>query len=1279
MKRLFCFLLLLSGFSHWGQQKEIKIEWGELAPFSNLESGELYPYFESPNYDFNPVNGKLNFHSIIENEKSIDVSSLKISNVRYKNLTVSELGALHKYNLPTTLDAVIKKVSAREDVNYILSFNPIIKEGGSYKRVESLSYSYSSGVNRDSRYSTFKSAARVNSVLKTGNWFKFSIVKTGVYKISKQYLRQLGVPDNINPSTIKIYGSGGEMLPLINQDNYQTDLVENAIYIKGEEDGVFNDDDYILFYGIGVDQWSDENLTHLNLYENEAFYFLTFSGGDGKRIQMLNQPSGSASKVYTTYDASVFHENDLVNVGNLGRKWFGERFNMSPKQSFSFELMNLDKSIPIQFLVNAASSSYGNTSFSYSVNQQDVGRVSFSKLSGQTISGFESFLTKEMLLSSESVQVDVNYNNGGVPTSEGYLDYIQLDYTAILKGGAKQYGFTNNNLAFENGVVEYRISNASTIKEVWDVTDPSAVEKVNNPNQGVLSFKVYGGVERNFHVLNEQDYYEPLQSQNSRVSNQDVKGAVFSEGDVDYLIVTKSSLRNAAERLADFHKKDSGLKVKVVILEELYNEFSSGKQDVAAIRNFVRYVYQNATSETKKLKYLNLFGEASFDYKNRIPNNKNTVPVFYGMSTIRNVINSASNFSSYTTFMSDDFYVQMDDGEGLMSDVSYGLDLSVGRMLVSTPEMANAMIEKLEDYSNIENQGRWRNTIVALADDVDRESDIVLQSELNSIVDTLVAQHPFFNVKKIFMDSYTQETSAGGKRYPKAKEEFINSIESGSLYVSYLGHGGEDGLAQERIFGIEDAGKLNNFKKYPLFVTITCEFTRFDNPYRLTGGERMYLNKRGGAIALVATTREIGIEAGRQLNKEFSQTLFNKEGVYPTVSEALMLTKNKTFSRDKNVVFYIGDPAMRLAIPKPKVVLTEINDKPLDADNDALEALGYIRLGGKILDENDNFLSNFSGDLAVQIFDKNIDRKTLGNDGVVRNGELVIMDFQTLGETIFRGNASVTNGLFNFDFVVPKDINISKGKGKVSFYAKDVKQDYTGHNSDILIGGVNKDAPDDKTSPIVSLYMDNEAFVSGGITTDAPVFLVFLEDENGINTASGIGHDIVAYLDGDERSSFVLNDYYETEADNFRKGKITYPFKDLEEGLHTLTFKVWDVYNNLTTSELQFIVAKNEGVSLEKVLNYPNPFVNYTEFWFEHNRPYETLNVQVQIMTITGKIVKTINQTVLTEGKLSREIVWDGKDDFGDRIGKGVYIYKLTVQSTLTKHQSEKIEKLVIL
>ncbi len=291
------------------------------------------------------------------------------------------------------------------------------------------------------------------------------------------------------------------------------------------------------------------------------------------------------------------------------------------------------------------------------------------------------------------------------------------------------------------------------------------------------------------------------------------------------------------------------------------------------------------------------------------------------------------------------------------------------------------------------------------------------------------------------------------------------------------------------------------------------------------------------------------------------------------------------------------------------------------------------------------------------------------------------MDFILLGETIFRGNASVANGQFEFNFVVPRDIAIPVGNGRISFYAKRNQglEDQTGYNTDIKIGGINPNATADNIGPRVRLYMNDETFISGGITNESPIFLAFLEDENGINTASGIGHDIVAILDGDENNPYILNDYYETELDNHTKGKVRFPFRNLAVGLHTITFKAWDVYNNPVTAEIQFIVVGDETVTLKNVLNYPNPFVSYTQFWFTHNRPYEPLEVQVQIITITGKIVKTINQVVTTEGFLSREITWDGKDDFGDKIGKGVYVYKLTVKSTLTNKKTEKYEKLVIL
>jgi hypothetical protein len=365
-----------------------------------------------------------------------------------------------------------------------------------------------------------------------------------------------------------------------------------------------------------------------------------------------------------------------------------------------------------------------------------------------------------------------------------------------------------------------------------------------------------------------------------------------------------------------------------------------------------------------------------------------------------------------------------------------------------------------------------------------------------------------------------------------------------------------------------------------------------------------------------------------------------------------------------------------LAIPKPKIRLTKVNDVPVSQPIDDFKSLARMKLTGEIIDENNNPLTNYSGELSTTIFDKKITRATLNNDG---NGAPI--SFNALGETIFRGNASVTNGQFEFSFVVPRDIRVPLSNGKISFYSKKnlILENQTGFDTIIKIGGVNENAVADNISPTVKLYMNDETFVSGGITNESPFLLAILEDENGINTASGIGHDIVAILDGDVNNPFILNDYYQTALDDITKGTLRFPLRNLAVGLHTITFKAWDVYNNPITAEIQFIVIGDDSLTLTHVLNYPNPFVNYTEFWFTHNHPYEPLEVQIQVMTITGKVVWSKNQIINTEGFLSKEITWDGKDDFGDKIGKGVYIYKLSVKSNLTNKRTEKYEKLVIL
>ncbi len=630
----------------------------------------------------------------------------------------------------------------------------------------------------------------------------------------------------------------------------------------------------------------------------------------------------------------------------------------------------------------------------------------------------------------------------------------------------------------------------------------------------------------------------------------------------------------------------------------------------------------------------------------------------------------------------------IDDNEGSMGGLDR-MDVAVGRILAEDPQRAREMVDKIESYYQKEAFGSWRNNVLLISDDVDVQWERILEETTDGLGTTLEDEKPFINVVKIHSDAFQQEASAAGDRYPQVNEAIKDAIEVGALVVNYFGHGGEDGLAKERIFDKLDAQDINNICKFNCFVTVTCEYTKFDDPNRDTAGEFTFWNKNGGAIGLITTTRQIFVTVGVSYNEVLDDYLFAfGSNDYPTMAEALRLTKidnNIAGISQKRLVFFIGDPAMTLAFPKPDIRLTKVNDVPISQPIDTLKALSYTKIAGEVTDENGNILSNYNGKLIATIFDKPIDRRTLGNDGVTDGSGLILMDFTTLGEVLFKGQATIANGQFEFDFIVPRDIGIPVGNGKISFYAQttNASADQAGSNFDIKIGGINENAPEDNIGPVINLFMNDENFVSGGITNESPNLLVKLQDENGINTASGIGHDITAIIDGDETNPVVLNDYYQANVDDYSNGTLTYPFRDLEPGPHTLTLKAWDVYNNSSTAELQFIVFdKDEELVINNVLNYPNPFVNYTEFWFNHNSA-EPLDISVQIFTISGKLVRTLNgQTsggTKTTSSLSKDIVWDGRDDFGDKIGKGVYVYKLKVKSNRLNKQVEKIQKLVIL
>ncbi|WP_400081127.1 type IX secretion system sortase PorU [Winogradskyella sp. R77965] len=1282
-----CYLIFFLFFSLicFAQQKQFNISWTG-AEILETDYGKIeIPAFDAKHFNYNDKDGLIFFAQWDSNGDTIDERAVTISNVAYEDISVSELKNLNLQLIPNSPKYKLYNTNARGKRSHYFELSPIIKDKGSYKKITSFSIIYSK------RSSPIENRAKgvteiTNSVLSTGQWYRFYIENTGVFQLTKGFLNSLGINTNsVDPRTIKIYGNGGRMLPLSNSENYPFDVVENAVKFVGEEDGSFDNNDYILFYGEGPTTYNEESETNINLYTDKTYYYVNVSGGSGKRIQAMPTIDTNADIQINKFQDYQFYEVDEYNLAKLGRRWFGDDFDIENQREYEFQFPNLVTSEPVNFNIAVGAVSEVSTSMSITINGNVVSNLNLNPIVSGSVLARGARFVNSLNMSSDDIAITLDYNNNGNPSGNGYLDYINIEATRDLTYAGDQLVFKNRDVNTTPGIAEYTLSNSSTVEEIWDITDRFNVTNIINlDNQNSISFKALSGEERIYLAFSNSNFLQPTKDSKSSVANQNLKGTIFNNAqgefeDIDYIILTPSQFLSQAERLAQINRNQYNLNVKVVDLQSVYNEFSTGSQDIAALRNFIKYVYDNASTPSNRLKYLCLFGEGSYDYKDRIRNNTNLVPSWY----------TKSSFALTNSFVSDDFYVMLDDNEGTMSNADR-MDVAVGRILAEDMQRAKEMVDKIDAYYQKEAYGSWRNNILLISDDVDVSWEKTLQETTEGLGTTLNEEKPFLNVVKIHSDAFEQESSAAGNRYPKVNKAIKDAIEVGALVVNYFGHGGEDGIAKERIFDKFEAQEVNNVCKFNLFVTVTCEYTKFDDPNRDTAGEFTFWNVNGGAIALITTTRQIFVTVGESINKELDDYLFAfGASDYSSAAEALRLTKtdnNVSGLSQKRLVFFIGDPAMKLAFPKPNVRLTRVNDVEITEPTDTLKALSYTKLAGEVVDVNGSLLSNYNGTLTATVFDKEIERQTLGNDGISdSNGDLIILDFTTLGEVIFKGQASIVNGQFEFDFIVPKDIGIPVGSGKVSFYAQtdNPLSDQAGANFDIKIGGINENAPEDNIGPVINLFMNDENFVSGGITNESPSLLAKLQDDNGINTSSGIGHDISAIIDGDETNPIVLNDYYQANIDDYTNGVVTYPFRDLEPGLHTLTLKAWDVYNNSSTSEIQFMVFdKDEELVISNVLNYPNPFVSYTEFWFNHNS-VEPLDISVQIFTISGKLVRTLNGQTTGGSKavssLSKDIIWDGRDDFGDKIGKGVYVYKLKVKSNRLNKQVEKIQKLVIL
>ncbi len=1122
-----------------------------------------------------------------------------------------------------------------------------------------------------------------NSVLNSGTWYKIAVSSEGVFKIDYDFVKNtLKVdPAGFNLNTLAIYGNGGGMVPDKNSIARADDLLENpTMVVDNNGNNKMDEGDYLLFYAQMPDAWRFNTVTQTfyhekNLYTDKTFYFLTTDAGTGKRVQNA-APDGSPNKTITEFDDHAYHDVDELNPKESGKTWIGDKMtSYAPTKNFSYNFPNLVTATPVRVLSSLASRTGYGSNTTVTVNSQTVFTHTDGGISPSTTyppGAVVSTLSANYTAASDQLNIGYTFNVSYDPTGNAatYIDYFELHVKRRLSMAGNLMMFRSIASIGAGSISQFQLENASSAIQIWDVTDLGNIRRmVTTQNGSQLSFSVATESLKEFMAFNPNAGYTTPEFV-ERVENQNLHAI----GEPDLIIVTYDGFEAPSQDLAAWHQSHDGISSAVVKLSKIYNEFGSGRPDISAIRDFMRMLYDRAGGDTAMMpRYLLLMGDGSYDPKDRIAGNQNFVPCYESYEWI----------SETATFTSDDFFGLLDANEGGDINTPQALDIAVGRLPVATEQEAWEVVTKIKNYKNpqasascvqITNNNSWRNNVTFVADDED--GDVHFDSS-DFLAESARSAHPAYNFDKIYLDAYKQQPTPAGDRYPDVNTAILNKINSGTLILNWVGHGGPTNWAHERIFNQSDISQLNNKERLPLFVTATCEFSRFDLPTR-TAGEMLITNGKGGAIASVTTVRLVYSSANAALNNTVFEYMFEPyEGREPTLGEIMLETKNNVNTDISNTRKFVllGDPALTLNYPRYNVVATQVNNKPISQPHDTLKALSQITIKGEVRDDNGNKLTSFNGVVFPLVFDKISNVQTLGNDP-----GSPIRVFKIYKNILFKGKASVVNGDFTFSFIVPKDIDYQFGNGRVSFYADNSAGiDAHGYTSDVLIGGSADSFQADGIGPKLKLYMNDENFVFGGLTNANPILLVNLEDETGINTTgTGIGHDLTAVLDANTQNMVVLNDYYESELDNYKRGSVKYPFSKLADGKHTLKVKAWDIHNNSSEDYTEFIVASDAKLALTHVFNYPNPFTTHTQFMFEHNQPCEDLRVTVQIYTVSGRIVKNIVQDVHCNGFRTDDVEWDGRDDYGDAIGKGVYVYKLSVRDP-EGNTAHKFEKLVVL
>lgn len=1130
----------------------------------------------------------------------------------------------------------------------------------------------------------------IETPIATGTWHKIPITRAGIHILDRAYLQSIGIAmSSVNQANIQVWSTNGMQMPKRNSIA-RSPFKQIPIRIDG---------DAVYFYANGPHEIrynpaTQRHTQHLHPYTSTSFVFITLGATPGLRLQ-VTPPAGASTGEVATFRDFRYKEDELRKPDNRiksGQQWLGQQFTPETfartQTVFRDTLDGFVQGSTVRIEAMFAARSTANSNFAINSASGSVGTVFVAQISNITASVSEAANTgvlnrdiAAVSLSNDILELTATFTNAQ-SNALGWLDWIRITATRLLRA-------KNGTLRFYSpvdgtgSIVDYRLTGFTTSPMVLDVSDPQLpvwLTATSNGSDHLVRHSNAAGRT----LVAQTSFIRPAAA--LPVPNQNIRGTTT---DPDYIIVTTAELKDAADELAA-RRQGQGLRPLVVTQTQVFHEFNGGIPDLIAIRDLVRYFYDRAGNDPDRLpKYLLFFGDTSFDYKGIMASEplKNLVFTFQ----------SEESLSRTNTYASDDYFGLMDLNEGEWSPTNHSvatferLDIGVGRLPVQTLAEARVMLRKIEAYENPDYFGDWKSLVTFTADDNVNGSN-TNEGDLHVYnADGTTTRIPLdatgVRLNKIYQISYPVVNSPLGRVAPEANRAFVNAINNGTLLVNYSGHGSEILLSAEGLYRADDVTRLTNLDKLTIMVTVTCEFGRYDDTELQSGAEMMVLHPHGGAIAAFTTSRVVFTNTDPNaynfgLNIQLTLAMLSPyaDGSPKTFGDIYRQTKNTTvgasFNSRKFVL--IGDPATRIGLPESRIRLTSINGIAASGSPIQLRALDEATIEGDVMSADGSVNTTFNGQATIKVYDATrfVPMTQLTNCNI-RNCAYGVQN-----DVVFSGKVSVTNGRFSSRFILPRDISYSDSTGRVVMYAAGSDTDASGSFSNLILNGRNPDAIDDEVGPELRIFLNDDDFMDGGVVNQNPVLLVDIEDASGINTAgAGVGHELIAILrrrpaTGLEQT-FMLNEFYESELNDYTRGQVRYPLQDLASGTYELTVRAWDVFNNPGERTVTFDVLEQQNLSVRNVYNYPNPTSGYTRFIFEHNQTGSSLDVLIRVFTLSGKPVAQLRERNLTPSGGLSSIEWDGNDADGNRLASGTYLYHVKVSSETDTR--ETVEKLVII